>query len=205
MFLVQAALSRSEAASEVGIAVALLKLMGVGGLIFIVLTQLRIQTLNFYLSSINIQRLVRDITGWRVWRKLVIVFVAVVAVLLMLTDVFSYLQTTLQYLGIFFVGWAGIMSTCVALGGMPANFGPGTESTARRWLTPATVVWLVSAGVGIALQESGQQLPTLSQIASVVALGVAVVGYLPILLWQRHRTSAGTESGSIPSQLSAFG
>jgi purine-cytosine permease-like protein len=186
MFIVQAALSRSQAASETGVATALIELLGVAGLVFIVVTQMRIQTLNFYLSSINIQRLIREITGRQVWRKLVIAAVAIIAVLLMLTDVFSYLQQSLQWLGIFFVGWAGIMATCIAFGGMRTVFAHDLEQeTQRVFRHLATVVWLVSAAVGIALLQSAQLLPVLSAVAPIISLGIAVIGYVPIALRQR--------------------
>lgn len=187
MFIVQAVLPRSQVASEVGVATALIQLLGLVGLLFIVVTQMRIQTLNFYLSSLNVQRFIREVTGRQVWRKLLIVVVAVVALLLMLTDVFSYLQQTLQWLGIFFVGWGGIMATCVALGGMRTTFRSDTEAATARVLTPAAVVWLVSAAVGIALLQSGQLVPVLSQLAPIISLGIAVLGYLPILLRQRFK------------------
>ncbi|GEL17924.1 allantoin permease [Pseudonocardia asaccharolytica DSM 44247 = NBRC 16224] len=197
MFVVQSVLPRSEAASEVGVAIALVQLMGVVGLVFIVVTQMRIQTLNFYLSSLNIQRLIQEATGRRVRRKLLVAVVAVVAVVLMLTDVFSYLLQTLQWFGIFFVGWGGIMATCVAFGGMRTNFAPATETTKPRLLTPATAVWLFSAAVGIALLQSAEALPLLAQLAPIISLGIAVVGYLLVVLAQRFTDRAEPGSNGV--------
>ncbi|MEV6119309.1 hypothetical protein AB0M23_02055 [Streptomyces sp. NPDC052077] len=170
MFLVQMVLPGAAVASETGVVSALVGPLGFAGVLLIVVTQIRIQTLNFYQSSMNLQRLLRQLTGVRTPRPVMVAGVSVLVFVLMLTDVFSYLQLALQWQGTFFVGWVGIVLTHLSLRA------PWRSDDVP--FRPALCVWVVSAAVGIALIQASHET------APLVSLALAVLGYLPIAL--RH-------------------
>lgn len=177
---------------ETGVVQAILGALGFFGLLFIVITQTRINSLNYYLASINWERLVTGLTGRRIPRAVWVAIVSAAVFALMLTDVFSYLQTALLWQGIFLVGWVGIVITHMVL--TPADRKHGPEFRANRLpaVTPGLAVWLVSAGVGIWLVQDHSAPKTrrpartldraLAALTPAVVLILSVVLYAAILL-----------------------
>ncbi|GAA4987687.1 hypothetical protein GCM10023205_68140 [Yinghuangia aomiensis] len=178
MFLVQMVLPGSAVAAENGVVSAIVGPLGVWGVLLIVVTQVRINTLNFYQSSTNIQRLVKQFVGVRIPRPAAVVAVGVLTFVLMLTDVFSYLQKALSWQGTFFVGWVGIVLADLAL--RTRKGAPGVRVGA------ACTVWVLSAAAGIVLIQSPERWPEASALAPVVSLGLAMAGYLALALWPHH-------------------
>ena len=189
MFLAQMAFPGSVP-TEAGVVVGLIGTLGFAGLVLIVATQIRINTLNFYMSSMNAQRLIYQLSGRRVGRKPLVVASAVLVFVLMLTDVFSYMEKALQWQSIFFAGWVAIVLTHVLIAGSGALMGDVPRRVPS--LRPATVVWTISAAVGISLLESPSLWATGSNIAPIITILVAVVGYVPFAV--RSRSDAGAAS-----------
>ncbi|MGL4291350.1 MAG: purine-cytosine permease family protein [Phreatobacter sp.] len=111
------------AVSEVSVVLALLKLMGFSGLVFVWISQTRINTANFYLAAVNMEAFVTQVTGRRLG-KLVFAFVAgAIVYVLMLANVFHYILQALAYQGIFVVAWVGIALTHILSGKYDRLFG----------------------------------------------------------------------------------
>jgi len=175
-FLVGAVLP-NEPAAETGVVRAMLATLGIVGLLIILASQTRINSLNYYLSSANWQRLFSGLTGLRIPRLVWVVVVSVAVYLLMLTNVFSYLQRALTWQGVLLVAWGAIVVTHFVL--VPGDRKLGAEFRALR-LPPVTwglAAWLVSAGVGIYLVEAPSAPASLKEIAVLVAFVLAVVLY----------------------------
>ncbi|GII63735.1 hypothetical protein Skr01_38200 [Sphaerisporangium krabiense] len=171
-----------DPAAEAGVVQAIVTTLGLWGVLLIVVTQTRVNTVNYYLSSINWQRVFARVFGLRLPRLVWVLIVAAVAFLLMLTDVFSYLQTALTWQGVFLVSWVGVVVTHFAL--TPRDRGPGGPEFRPgrlRAFTPGLGVWVVSAAVGIWLTQSPETFPALSQLAPLIALAVSVVLYAVVL------------------------
>ncbi len=186
-FLVHTVTPGAEAA-EAGIVVAICQATGLFGLLFIIVSQLRINTLNYYEASINANRFIRTLTGVRVSRLLLVAVITVLVFLLMLTNVFSYIQRMLGWQAVFLVGWVGIIMTHYFLTGR----GRVTEFRAQRLpaVTWGLGVWIISTALGIGLQEIPGAPPALSSIAPIVSLVVSVVLYALVLLLKRDREVA---------------
>lgn len=179
IFLVRSVIP-DQPAAETGVVTALLSSLGVFGLILIVVSQTRINTLNYYESSANASRVITSITGKRVPRLALVVGLTAVVFLLMLTDVFSYIQRMLGWQAAFMVGWVGVLVTHYAL----TKGWKGTEFRAQRMprVTWGLAAWLVSAAVAIWLEESSAAPVKLAAIAPVAALVISVVLYAVIFL-----------------------
>ena len=174
IFLVRSVIP-NEPAAEIGVVTALLSSMGVFGLILIVVSQTRINTLNYYESSANASRVITSLTGKRVPRLLLVGGLTVIVFLLMLTNVFSYIERMLGWQAAFMVGWVAILITHYFL----TKGWSATEFRAQRMprVTWGLAAWLISAGLAIWLEEAASAPPKLAAIAPVVALVVAVVLY----------------------------
>ncbi|MFV2173744.1 purine-cytosine permease family protein [Actinomadura sp. LOL_016] len=171
----------TEPTSEVGVVKAIVQTLGVWGVLLIVVTQVRVNTLNYYLSSINWGRLSARLFGLRLPRVAWVLIVAAVAYLLMLTDVFSTLQKVLAWQGVFLVSWVGIVVTHFALTPADRRGGPEFRPGRLRGVTPGLGVWVVSAAVGIYLTQNADRFPAWSQLAPVAALIVSVALYAAVL------------------------
>ncbi|MFD0883457.1 purine-cytosine permease family protein [Streptosporangium algeriense] len=174
MLLVHLVIPGSPVAGETGVVTALVGPLGLAGVLLIVVTQIRINTLNFYQSSMNLQRLLRQLAGVSVSRPIVVTMVSALVFVLMLTDVFGYLQTALKWQGSFFVGWVGIVVSHLLL---------------RRQAAPGVGfgVWVISALAAIACLELGT--PLLAELAPLIALAVSVLGYVPLAVRAEAVTS----------------
>lgn len=174
IFLVRSVIP-NEPAAETGVVTALLSSMGVVGLILIVVSQTRINTLNYYESSANASRVITSITGKRVPRLALVVGLTVIVFALMLTDVFSYIQRMLGWQAAFMVGWVGVLLTHYVL----TKGWRGTEFRAQRVprVTWGLAAWLISAGTAIWLEESAAAPAKLAAIAPVAAFVISVALY----------------------------
>jgi len=94
--------------SEVSVVLALLKLMGIWGLLFVWVTQSRINTANYYLAAINMQAFFRKVAGLHAPKFVWALVVGAVVYALMMADVFSKILQALAYQGIFVVAWVGV-------------------------------------------------------------------------------------------------
>jgi len=142
--------------SEISAVLALLKLMGVFGLLFVWVTQTRINTTNFYLAATNMHAFGEGSFGIKIPRYAWATIVGVMVYLLMLTNVFSFILQALAYQGIFVVAWVAIALAHILFvsneaqsdAALPAN----TEAPfSARGLT----AWLGSAVLGIVLANVG--------------------------------------------------
>lgn len=98
----------TDGLSEASIVLGLLELMGVGGLLLVWVTQSRINTANFYLATVNFESFIRKVTGVKMSKIVAGCVIGMIAYILMMADVFSYILQALAYQGVFVVAWVGI-------------------------------------------------------------------------------------------------
>jgi purine-cytosine permease-like protein len=148
------------APSEASLVFNLLALMGVAGLIFIWVSQTRINTANFYVAALCIESLALRVARLRVPRWAAAVIAGAIVFALELGDVFSFLGDALQYQAVLVVAWVGLATAHVAESQLRRRRGdvagarmlddwrPGRV---RTWNVGGLVVWFVAAGAGLLL------------------------------------------------------
>lgn len=94
--------------TEVSVVLALLKLMGILGLVFVWVSQTRINTANFYLASTNMQSFFERFGLKNIPTFVWTIVVGIIVYLIMLTNIFSFILEALSYQAIFIVAWVGI-------------------------------------------------------------------------------------------------
>lgn len=141
--------------SESSVVTGIVDLMGIFGVLFILVTQTRINTANFYLASTNLDAFFGRVFKIRMPRVGWLLVAGVLAYLFMLTDVLSYLLAALAWQAVFIIAWVGIALTHIVLGradkdGLP-EFRPGRV----KGLAPGLAAWFLAAGCGIVLLTFG--------------------------------------------------
>lgn len=178
---------------EDGVVQASLAALGFAGLLFIVITQARINSMNYYLSTLNWDRLLRVLTGKRLPHGVWVVFMSALVFVLMLTNVFSYLQTALNWQGACMISWVGIVGTHMALRPADRRNGPEFRATRLPAVTPAVAVWAIATGIGIWLTQDKSAPAKLTALPAVASLVVSVVLYAAILLVTRDKKATAAD------------
>lgn len=166
--------------TEVTVLLALLKLMGFWGLLFVWVTQTRINTANYYLAAVNMEALVQLFGKLPFGRIGWAIVVGAIVYVLMLADVFSYLLQALAYQGIFVVAWVAIALAHIFSDRYQRLAGDTIEYRSSH--VPAfnplgLTAWFVAAATGIALHLWGGNLSELSApVTAVLAFCIYWVG-----------------------------
>ena len=144
--------------SEVSIAFGLIELMGIFGLLFVWITQTRINTANYFLATTNMQAFFKDVFKLNLGKMVWAVVVGVIVYLLMLIDVFAYLLQALAYQGVFVVAWVAIALTHILHPRRKQIFGEVPQIRSAKlpaFDASGLTAWLVAATVGIVLMNLG--------------------------------------------------
>lgn len=152
IFLVQT-IPLEGATSEVSVVKALIVMMGALGLLFVWISQTRINTTNFYLSTVNMQAFFRLVFKLEMPKYVWAIIVGVIVYVVMLADIFQYLLVALAYQGIFVVAWVGVALAYIMCG---QHDGSGEESARPdddfpAYYAPGMVAWFGAVAIGIIL------------------------------------------------------
>ncbi|WP_433612188.1 hypothetical protein [Prescottella agglutinans] len=158
------------ASSETGVVDAVIKSLGIAGVLLILVSQTRINTANYYLASSNLQVLADRAFGRATPRTVWVLVAGVLAHLFMLTDVLGYLLTALAWQGVLVTAWVAIALVHIALRER------GAEDAATRMMGGGAVAWLLASAVGIAATVQSAY-PVISQLAPLIAVVLAAGSY----------------------------
>jgi hypothetical protein len=143
------------ALSEVSAVKAIIVLMGLLGLVFVWVTQTRINTANYYLAAVNLESLGR-LTLRLSWPKTVwAIVVGVIVYLLMMGNMVHYILTALAYQGIFVVAWVGVALAYILRQAPqePADAGGQPDSSYPAFNPSGLLAWFGSVILGIVLMN----------------------------------------------------
>lgn len=146
--------------SETGVVDQLITVLGgVVALVFIWVTQTRINSANFYLATVNMQAFFEKLLGVRLkkWGWAIVVGL-VVLVMMRATNVFSYILDALTYQGIFVTAWVGIATTHILSRRYERMFGDRVYyhfHEVPRFNPAGLTAWFVGAGAGLAMTLTG--------------------------------------------------
>lgn len=153
--------------SETAVLDATLAVLGGGvGLLFVWVTQTRINLANFSISAMNVEAFAEQIFGV-VCPKWVGNLVCAIAIfgLMLFNGVFKYLIVALQYQAIFICSWIGVV---LAAGARPETDGAGS----RDWRADGLIPWLGSAACAALLcyrgGDAGAIAPAVSFIMATI-------------------------------------
>lgn len=169
----------AESAVTTGIVASL----GVVGLVVVLVSQVRINSANFYVASMCLERVVSHFSTRNLPRRAWVVAIAAVTFLLMLTNVFGYIATALAWQGIVTVSWVGIFVVHLLV----VDRTPEIRASRLPLLTHGFTVWVASAALGLAALEFGSG--AWAQLAPLISLAASVVLYLAAAPALRRRSA----------------
>jgi len=177
------------AGQESALPVSIVGLTGILGLALIAITQTRINTVNLYLASTNLESFFARVFRLILPRTLWVVVACVIGYLLMLTNIFSYVLDALNYQGIAIVAWVGVALAHVnylrhhnmAVEGL--EFRPGRIPPFNPG---GLVAWVLATVVGVVLKieaiHTGQFFATWGLLLTFV---ISFGGYSFLLMGAR--------------------
>lgn len=158
--------------TEMSVVKALLKLMGIGGLLFVWVTQTRINTANYYLAMVNMQAFSRQALRFKAPRYVFAILVGVAVYALMMADITSKILQALAWQGVFIVAWVG-----VAVAHITSKLGKAeTQESVQLleiapWRWSGLAAWLAGAAAGVACVN----VASLADFSAPVSFSVAFV------------------------------
>lgn len=164
----------SGALSELSVVMVLLKLMGLAGLLFVWVSQTRMNTANFYVASLNLQALAHRLGLTQVSRPLCVLVVGLIVLIVMQGDIFSVLLQALAYQGVLIEAWVAIALVYMLSSHAPGVF-PGRAPLGRQ--APAVsrggmLSWLVATVIGIAMLNARASVAACSAPATALIAAV---------------------------------
>lgn len=127
-------------------------LLGIGGALFTMLTQVRINITNIYSGSLSLSNFFENIFKFKPGRRFWVVVTGVSAMILMLTGIVDYLTAVMTFQGVFLMTWASILVTDALIVKKLLKIGPAyyeaKQENLFKW-NPVGVTALVAAsGLG---------------------------------------------------------
>lgn len=127
-------------------------LLGIGGVLFTMITQVRINVTNIYSSSLSLSNFFENIFHFTPGRRFWVVVSGVVAMLLMLGGIIDHLDTALTFQGVFLLAWGSVLITDAIIVKMFLKIGPTfyehRQENLYRWNPVGVVSLIISSSLG---------------------------------------------------------
>ena len=132
--------------------VYIVMLLGIGGALFTMLTQLRINITNIYSSSLSLSNFFENIFKFTPGRRFWVVVSAITAIILMLGGIVDHLDTAMTFQGVFLLSWAAILVTDALVVKKALKIGNGYYEARQeflyKWNPVGVVSLIIASGIG---------------------------------------------------------
>ena len=150
----------------------LLVLGGLTGLIWVTVTQTRINSANFYVTTVNLQAFFEEALHWRLPKVVCATAVGIAVFIFMRsTNVLGSILIAVHYLGIFLIAWVGVAVSHVLSAGKVVAVLEEAHVPDFKW--NGLLSWIIGVAVGIALGFIGGLLDTFAAPATLLISAVA--------------------------------
>jgi purine-cytosine permease-like protein len=156
-------------------------LLGLGGVLFTLLTQIRINITNIYSSSLSLSNFFENVFNFKPGRRFWVVVSGVVAMILMLGGIVNHLDTAMTFQGVFLLTWAAILVTDALVVKKLLKIGPGyfeaRQENLYKWNPVGVVPLIVASGIGTvaALGYMGPFLQTTAAFFAAILAAILTV------------------------------
>ncbi|WP_301109329.1 cytosine permease [Sporosarcina sp.] len=153
-------------------------LLGIGGALFTMLTQLRINVTNIYSSSLSLSNFFENVFRFTPGRRFWVIVSAISAMLLMLGGIVDHLDTVMTFQGVFLFSWAAVLVTDALVVKKWMKIGPNYYVARQQFLhkwNPVGVVSLLVASAFGSVAASGYLGIFLQSTAAFFAALLAAV------------------------------
>jgi purine-cytosine permease-like protein len=128
--------------------VYIVMLLGIMGVLFTMLTQVRINITNIYSGSLSLSSFFENIFKFKPGRRFWVVVTGVSAIILMLAGIVNHLELAMTFQGVFLMTWATILVTDAVVVKRFLKIGPGYYEAKQQHLFKWNPVGVVSLLVG---------------------------------------------------------
>lgn len=154
--------------------------MGIWGVLFVVVTQLRINVVNIYSSSISLTTIGKRVSGKAPNRSFWVVIAIIIGTIAMLTDLYGKLTTVMTFAAIFLLAWVMTVIADLLIVRKILKIVPEADSPYQKGeLRDYNPVGLISVGIAVVV---GVPLGLGATGAVGVTLAPFVAGILPLLV-----------------------
>ncbi|OCA89157.1 permease [Bacillus wudalianchiensis] len=154
------------------------QILGIGGALFTILTQLRINITNLYSSSLSLANFFENVFKFKPGRNFWVVFTSIAAIILMLGGVLDHLGSLLTFQGVFLLSWAAVLLSDAFIVKRVLKMGPRYFEHRQEYLyawNPVGVVSLIVASVIGSIAAFGYMGVFLQNVAAFFAAIIAFV------------------------------
>src|SRR5690625_2030159 len=127
-------------------------LLGLGGVLFTMLTQVRINVTNIYSGSLSLSNFFEIIFKFKTGRRFWIVVTVVASMVLMLGGIADHLDVAMTFQGVFLLSWAAVLVGDALIVKRLLKIGPGyyeaRQKNLYKWNPVGVVSLVISSGLG---------------------------------------------------------
>ncbi|WP_394121099.1 purine-cytosine permease family protein [Planococcus donghaensis] len=178
-------------------------LLGLGGVLFTMLTQIRINITNIYSSSLSLSSFFENMFGFSPGRRFWVVVAGVVAMILMLGGIVDHLGTAMTFQGVALMSWASILVTDALVVKKWLKIGPGYYESRQRnlykWNPVGVVALIVPTALGT-IAALGYMGTFLQSTAAFFALILASMLTVILAVATKGRYYAKRKAFDIPEE-----
>ncbi|WP_142827617.1 purine-cytosine permease family protein [Planococcus soli] len=178
-------------------------LLGLGGVLFTMLTQIRINITNIYSSSLSLSSFFENMFGFTPGRRFWVVVAGVVAMILMLGGIVDHLDTAMTFQGVALMSWASILVTDALVVKKWLKIGPGyyesRQKNLYKWNPVGVVALMVPTAIGT-IAALGYMGAFLQSTAAFFALILASILTVVLAIATKGRYYIRKEATDIPKE-----
>lgn len=183
--------------------VYIVQLLGVGGALFTLLTQIRINVTNIYSSSLSLSNFFENIFRFKPGRRFWVVVAGVTAMVLMLGGIVDHLDTALTFQGVFLLAWAAVLVADAIIVKRWLKIGPAyyeaRQDNLHKW-NPVGVISLIVASVLGTIAALGYMGPFLESTAAFFAAMLAALLTVVVAVATKGVYYVKRETNDIPRE-----
>ncbi|WP_087972630.1 purine-cytosine permease family protein [Oceanobacillus rekensis] len=175
-------------------------LLGLGGALFTMLTQVRINITNIYSSSLSLSNFFENVFNFKPGRRFWVVISGILAIMLMLGGIVDHLGAVMTFQGVFLLTWAAILVADALVVKKWMKIGPSyyeeKQERLYKWNPVGVVPLLLASGLGTvaALGYMGEFLQSTAAffaafLAAILTIFIAKITDGKYYLKQEERKS----------------
>ncbi len=189
--------------SEPNPGIYIVQLLGVGGVLFTLITQVRINVTNIYSSSLSLSNFFENVVNFKPGRRFWVVVAGVSAMVLMLGGIVDHLDTVLTFQGVFLLSWAAILVTDALIVKKLLKIGPtyyeARQTNLYRWNPVGVASLLIASALGT-IAALGYMGVFLQSTAAIFAAILASILTVVIAIFTKGAYYVKQEASDIPKE-----
>jgi purine-cytosine permease-like protein len=183
--------------------VYIVSLLGLGGVLFTLLTQIRINITNIYSASLSLSNFFENMFKFKPGRRFWIVVAGVISMALMLGGILDHLDTAMTFQGVFLLTWAAILVTDALVVKkrlkIGADYYEARQENLYKW-NPVGVVPLIVASVLGTIAALGYMGTFLQSTAAFFAAILASILTIIIAVLTKGKYYSKCKADDIPEE-----